>query len=250
MAVNIQYPLDLKDMKYFITFRCRDYKYKNKTSLNAVEIEKINLCNISLYFPNSFKESINQEWNAEGIMSLGLIVGNITGAISGRIGKGGKATFNKLNNPGVAANPSEELIYQGPGFRNFEFEFDFISRSKEELQTVKQIEALFKILSLPKLATASAFITFPSIWEIEIKGLEDNLDSELFSLGYKNKFFALTTYSISYTPDQGYYPLKGGHPIKTSITLAFKETSPLYRKEISGETDIKGILNSVENFIT
>jgi hypothetical protein len=246
MAVNIQYPLDLKDMKYFITFRCRDYKYKNKTSLNAVEIEKINLCNVSLYFPGSFKESISQEWNAEEVLSVGSVTGK---AINFLRDKGGKALFNRLN-PGIAINPSEELMYQGPGFRTFEFEFDLISRSKEELQTVKKIEALFKILSLSRLDKTSMYIAFPAIWEIEIKGLEDEENGELFSLGYKNKFFALTTYSISYTPDQGYYPLKGGHPIKTSITLAFKETSPLYRKEISGESDIKGILNSVENFTT
>jgi len=246
MAVNIKYPTDFKDMKYFITFRCRDYKYRNKNSLDAVEIEKISLCNISIYFPASFTENINQEWSPQEIISAGSVVGK---ALNFLKDKGGAGIFNKLN-PGVAINPSEELLYQGPGWRNFEFNFDLIAKNKDELQVIKRIEALFKILSLPRLAEDVTYIAFPAIWEIEIKGLEDDENGELFSLGYKNKYFALDSCNIQFTPDGNYYPLVGGHPVKTNISLSFKETSPLYRKEISGEATIKGVLGSIENFIS
>lgn len=246
MAINIKYPVDFQDMKYFITFRCRDYKYKNKQSLNEVEIEKISLCNISIYFPSNFSENINQEWNPAEMISAGSIVGKALDIFKNRAGAG---IFNKLN-PGIAINPSEEVLYQGPGWRSFDFNFDLIARNKEELKVVKRIEALFKILSLPRLAEDVTYIAFPAIWEIEIKGIEDDENGELFSLGYKNKYFALTSYTVQYTPDGNYYPLIGGHPVKTNINLSFKETSPLYRKEISGETPIKGIISSIEDFIT
>lgn len=245
MAINIQYPNDTKDMEYFITFRCRDYKYKNKQSLDNTEIEKISLCNISLYFPASFQESIDQEWSPVEMLSAGSIAGK---ALNFLRNKGGAGLFNRLN-PGIAINPSEEVMYQGPGWRNFDFNFDLLAKSKEELQIIKEIEALFKILCLPRLAEDVTYITFPAIWEIEIQGLEDTENGDLFSLGYKNKYFALTNYTIQYTPDGNYYPLQGGHPVKTNISLSFKETSPLYRKEISGETSVKGILESIEGFI-
>lgn len=246
MAVNIKYPLDFNDMKYFITFRCRDYKYKNKNSLDKVEIEKISLCNISLYFPAAFQESINQEWNPMEISSAGSTIGKALTFLKDKVGAG---VFNKLN-PGIAINPSEEVLYQGPGFRTFDFNFDLIAKNKEELQIVKRIESLFKILSLSRLAEDVTYIAFPAIWEIEIQGLEDDENGELFSLGFKNKYFALTNYTIQYTPDGNYYTFVGGHPVKTNISLSFKETSPLYRKEIPGETSIKGILGSIENFIS
>jgi hypothetical protein len=241
-TTDIKYPLSLKDSKYFITFRARDYKYKNKKDIELTTVEKIPLCNISLYFPQNFQEDLEQNWGESQIFSSGSLVGALLDKVKGRAGA---PIYNKLN-PGVAINPSEELMYQGPGFRSFNFNFDLMVKNKEEEQTIKTIEGLFKVLQCSRLAKDVTYLAFPAIWEIEIVGLQDE---NLFTMGFKDKYFALTSVAISYTPDGSYQPLTSGFTIKTNLSLNFREISPMYRQELKGEPSVQGIVGSIENFL-
>lgn len=246
-STDIQYPLDFKDLRYFITFRARNYSYENKGNIENVKLKKTPLCNISLYFPQSFSETLNQNWGEVAMLSGGTIVGKGINYLKGKMGEGA-GLFNRIN-PGVIPNPSEELSYQGPGFRTFDFSFDLLATSKEELEVIKRIEGLFKILILPRLAPSATYIGFPAIWEIEISGLNIEDGNELFTLGFKDKYFALVDTTLQYTPDGSYQPTVDGHPIKTNLSLSFKETSPLYRKDLPGEQNINSVLGSIENFV-
>lgn len=247
MENTLRYPLETAGLKNrFITFRCRDYKTRNKTDITEIEFVKRPLCDISLPLPLNFSENINQEWGRSEILSTGSVFGKAINLFKGRTGE---SIFNRINaQTGIAANPSEEFMYQGPGFRTFDFNFEFVPVSQKELDVVKQIIALFKILCLPKMAKDTTYIAFPAVWEIEITGIED-IEGNLFAMGFKNRTFALTTTTPNYTPDGGWQSFHNGFPVKTALSLTFTELQPLYRQDFPGEPTIRGILNGLKDTV-
>ena len=45
---------------------------------------------------------------------------------------------------GVAINPHEEVFYEGPEFRSFDYTFDFYPRNQKEMTAVNNIIKIFK----------------------------------------------------------------------------------------------------------
>jgi hypothetical protein len=212
----------------YCLFKCRDYKMKGKDT-QEVEMSVENLFHIGLALPNDLGESITQNWTP-GTMGLKGVLSNITNAVQQKLG--GLAFRTISSATGITSNPAEELIYSGPEFRSFTFKFDLMPRSKVEENHVKLILLLFKKFCLPQMGVAEAFISFPAIWEIQINGIDDEEIDEynLLDFGFKDKYFALTNYSVEYTPEGSFTSFHSGWPTKVSLHLTFQETEPLYRK--------------------
>ena len=220
------------NLNRFCLFKCRDYKIKGKETQN-VEMDITSLFQIGIMLPNNLQESITQNW-APGTTGVKGVLSNVAGAIQGKLG--GLAFRTISSAAGVTSNPAEELIYSGPEFRSFNFSFDFMPRSESEEKIVKLILLLFKKFHLPQMGVAEAFISFPAVWEIEVRGIDDteNFEDNLFDFGFKDRFFALTSYSVNYTPEGNFTSFHSGWPTKVNLSLTFQETEPLYRKRNDG----------------
>lgn len=220
----------------YCLFKCREYKMIGKKE-QEIEMQTTPVFHIGLGLPTSLNETITQNWNKQALGVAGVfshlgskLMGKLGGILGNTISAG----------TGIAINPAEELVYSGPEFRSFSFKFDFIPRSEKEERYVKLILLLFKEYSLPQLGVAEAYITFPALWEIEISGIDSNEIEEenLLKFGFKDKFFALTHYNVSYTPDEsGFTSFHDGWPTKTSLSLNFQETMPLYRERKENDAD-------------
>jgi hypothetical protein len=213
----------------YALFKCRDYKMIGKDTAE-VQMSVTPVFHIGICLPNDFGETITQNWSPQAIglkgvfSSLAQKAGGKLGALLGNTISAGA---------GLAINPAEELVYTGPEFRSFNFKFEFIPRSKIEESHVKLILLLFKQYCLPQLGVASAYLTFPSVWEIELSGIDDTKGDEqnLLKFGFKDKYFALTSYNVEYTPDGAFTSFHDGWPTKVVLSLTFQETMPMYRSQ-------------------
>ena len=232
MAIDLRYPIDSEfdAQNRWIVFRAREYTVEDKGALNEAKFNDKNLGSIALYLPNNFSEDVSQNWGPSEIFNVGTIAKKVFNWAKGGVGASIANKFTKET--GMIANPSEEQLYNGPNFRNFSFDFDFIPKGQKELDVIKTILIAFKVLSLPKRsgkeAISSVYISTPCIWNIEIGGLDTE---DFFSFGFKGKSFALTDVNTNYTPEGTLQQLSGGFPVHTNLRLTFVETEPLYRAD-------------------
>jgi len=222
----------------FVIFHCYDYKIRNKKSLDNISLENTRLVTIALHLPNSFQEDISQDWSTGVIFSGSSVVGKGINWLKSKLGDSiGNLGTARL---GIAPNPSEELLFSGPGLRVFSFSYDFTPRNQQELTQIKAIVASFKRFSLPLINKSSLFIQFPAIWKMDISGIDGDVDDTNFVMfGIKDRPMALTDVGINYTPEGSFISFHDGFPIKISLSLTLRELKPLYR-EISNMSDDEG----------
>ena len=145
----------------------RDYteakvKYKPEVSLGKI------LINV----PQKVTEAMSQQFNQSGLGEMGRF-------IAGRVGAGGAVkdaitrlaenflldksveTSNKLGatglssagllsaTSGVVFNPNLEVLYEGPDFRTFNFQFNLFTKSRKDAQSIFNIVEILRIASLP-----------------------------------------------------------------------------------------------------
>jgi hypothetical protein len=237
---------EASNLERYITFKCRDYKMVNKENVDNVTMDTTNLFHISLPLPSSFDERISQNWNSkEKIVGAGQLAGRGIELIKDKLG-----VFASwlTKSTGVTSNPAEEMFYSGPNFRSFDLDFSMIIRSPKEEQLVKLILLLFKRYSLPRLGFQEMWVNFPSIWEIAVSGIDNTTgQNNILNFGFENRFFAITDYSVNYTPDGQFYALTSGFPPKVNMKISVVETTPLYRNDKEGDN---GQDVDVENVIS
>ena len=145
----------------------RDYK-KNEVKYKPAA----NLGKILINVPQKVTEAISQQFNQSGLGEMGRF-------LAGRSGPGGAIkdalsrtaenflldksvdVANKLGatnlsaagllsaTSGVVFNPNLEVLYEGPDFRTFNFQFNLFTKSKEDAQAIYNIVETLRIASLP-----------------------------------------------------------------------------------------------------
>lgn len=175
---TIRYPSELQadqNTDYLeIKFIRRDY---SKASVNYVQEGD----NIVLNIPQKITENISQNFaNAKlgtlGMldafanrqnMSSGIINGNALGAALQRYLEGfalesAVNVANKLGasqltengilsgSSGIVYNPNLEVLYEGPDFRSFNFQFALFTKSSDDARAIKLIVDQFRERSLPR----------------------------------------------------------------------------------------------------
>ena len=126
---------------------------------------------------------------------------------------------------GAIINPNMELLFSGPGLRQFKFTFKFTPRDDKESLEVKKIIKAFKRNMAPK-SSGDKFLGTPNIFQINyMKGGDEH--------PFLNKFklCALTNMSVNYTGDGVHATYYDGTPISMQMDLSFSELTPIYNED-------------------
>jgi len=127
---------------------------------------------------------------------------------------------------GMAPNPLKEQIFQGVNFRHFSFTFDFYPKTPSEARAVTEIIKTFKKKMHPEFKFDKYIYKYP-----------DEFCITLYS-GGNTKFMpkikpcVLTDLAVNYAPLGSFVSMRDGSPVKTSLTLMFKELGLLTKQEI------------------
>ena len=133
-----------------------------------------------------------------------------------------------LSKKGFAINPQYEVVFTAMDFRTFQFDFTFTPKGPAEAQTVRDIIKLFRKHSAPNLYQGGGrYFDVPAIFQIEYMHLE-KVNENL----HKFAPCVLTSIVVDYAPEVGWVTFTDGMPVKTRLTLMFKETEILTRDKI------------------
>jgi len=140
---------------------------------------------------------------------------------------GSNITLDQLlaRSGGQVLNPNMELLFSGPGLRQFKFTFRFTPRYKEEGVEVKKIIKAFKRNMAPK-GSGENFLRTPNIFQINY--MEGNNEHPFLN---KFKLCALTNMSVNYTGDGVHSTYVDGTPISMQMDLSFSELTPIYNED-------------------
>ena len=135
---------------------------------------------------------------------------------------------------GQIYNPNIELLYEGPGRRNFGFAFNFIPKNPIETQRVNDIIMEFKKWSSPK--ENGAMFEVPCIWQVTyMTGSGKNIRMNAF------KRAALSNISVQANASSDMHATYAdGMPIATSISLMFQEVDTITRQDHASSGTLQG----------
>ncbi len=124
---------------------------------------------------------------------------------------------------GQIYNPNVELLYQGPGLREFGFAFNFIPKNIDDAKMANAIIKEFKTWSSPE--DYGTMFEVPHIWKIQyMTNGKKNMNMNQF------KKCALTSISVQANPSSDLHQaFPDGMPVVTSMSLAFQEVDIITR---------------------
>jgi hypothetical protein len=193
---------------------------------------------------------------ATGAAAFNAITGKITGenvmnvmkgmgkaAVGGALKKfagtaGGQAVSRAT---GQILNPHKAVVYQGPGnFRTFSFTFVLVPKSAGEAKEIWEIVRFFKKRMHPGTgagtginSVSSVTLTYPDEFEIQYNVNGKPVDGKdvtkpLFKI--HNCF--MESFAADYTTSGVVSFLDDDQPVTTTISMSFKETQLLTKKDI------------------
>ena len=140
---------------------------------------------------------------------------------------GSNITLDQLlaRSGGQVLNPNMELLFSGPGLRQFKFTFKFTPRFERESTEVKNIIKAFKRNMAPK-GSGGDFLSTPNIFQIQY--MQGDRQHKFLN---KFKLCALTNMSVNYTGDGVHATYYDGTPISMQMDLSFSELTPIYNED-------------------
>ena len=126
---------------------------------------------------------------------------------------------------GQVLNPNMELLFSGPGLRQFKFTFKFTPRFEKEATEVKNIIKAFKRNMAPR-GSGGDFLSTPNIFQIQY--MQGDRQHKFLN---KFKLCALTNMSVNYTGDGVHATYYDGTPISMQMDLSFSELTPIYNED-------------------
>ena len=240
---------------------------KTNTTLAGTEYNSKDIVSgaIALYMPPNIKVSYGAEWgpedmgisgdiaqawadlkstDAEGMELVTETLRHGTGItlqkgkefLSNLTSGAGMGDWAKLLGKGVglAVNNHAEMLYEGPGFRTFDYSFKFWPRNSDETQRVQDIIKMVKWHMHPerdrKAWHAGRMFRYPSEFEIHYlhrTGVNTSLN--------KISRCALAKCDVSYTPESGNFKTfdEDNTPVTYKIDLQFKELEYLTKDKIA-----------------
>lgn len=225
----------------------------NISDSQAVTYGEDNLNSLAAAAVNSVAKGVQ---NGDLLKGLGGIINDVGGAAMGLASDGGmkdpsalffgsmaanvfgaNTSFESLlsRSTGQIINPNLELLFSGVALRQFTFDFNFVPRSAEEGNGVKEIIRTFKIAMSARRSAAGQglFISAPNVFRLSYKsGSKDH--------PFLNKFkiMALENMSVNYTASGQYSTYDDGTPVHMQMQLAFKELNPIYAEDYN---DVGGV---------
>jgi hypothetical protein len=190
-------------------------------------------------------------------MAAEVIKGNIAGAdttkvmsdtlktaIGGALKKFGAGTqggqaISKAT--GQILNPHKAVVYQGPGgFRTFSFTFILVPKSTDEAKEIFNIVKFFKKRMHPGTGAgaginelSSVTLTYPDEFEIKYYVNNKEVDGSDFTKPlFKIHNCFMESFAVDYTTSSLVSFMDDGNPLTTTISMSFKETQLLTKKDI------------------
>jgi len=158
--------------------------------------------------------------SGEGLAALAAQFAKLPGALGVNLPDVVSATAK------VSLNPFKEVIFEAVDFRAFNFKYKFFPKSKQEADNVEKIIKLFKFHMHPDLSSNKLFFIYPS--EFEIAYFFESKENTYF---HKIKPCVLESMDITYGGEQ-FSSFKDGKPTEINMTLTFRETEILTKKQI------------------
>lgn len=151
-----------------------DVKYKLETVSGPGMLEGANTIFINI--PQKVTEAIAQQFNQTRLGELGNFLGNRGNAgtavgnaisrtaenfllnksvdIANKLGATNLSASGLLSaTSGVVFNPNLEVLYEGPDFRTFNFQFNLFTKSRTDAQEIFKIVETLRLASLPRIST-------------------------------------------------------------------------------------------------
>lgn len=209
---------------------------------------------IVLYMPDTISASYQARWEAEDLGAASDFTNLVKGtgsksellksALAGAAKELGSDLNGQtnLNLSGAlsaasrtAINNHQEVIFNGIGFRQFQFNFRFMPQSEDEAVNVDNIIRAFKFYAAPEVlpGTAGRFWLYPAEFDIQY-----------YANGEENEFLnkistcALSDMQVNYTAAgrwSGHRPhatIKGSPPVCTDILLTFHELEIMTKRRV------------------
>lgn len=161
--------------------------------------------------------------------AAGKYVGEATSGILEAFG-GGDAFKLVTKIMGIAINPRQEMYYEGPKFRTFDYSFKFWPRNQEESEAAQKVIKMFKYHMHPQLDSSYGGRLFRVPSEFEIHYLHnDGVNTNLNKISR----CALESCSVSYSPEEGNFKtFEDGAPVAYTMALTFKELEYMTKSTI------------------
>lgn len=127
---------------------------------------------------------------------------------------------------GLARNPFNAVIYTGPTFRTFNFQWKLIPKSRAEAESIKNIVKEFKVAMHPSFTTAfqDNIFEYPDIFSIQMANSQHT---------FKIAQCALKDMEIDYASEGGvpkYF--EDNIPFVVTLSLQFQELVVLTREDV------------------
>lgn len=135
---------------------------------------------------------------------------------------------------GNILNPNMELLFSGPGLRQFKFSFKFTPRFDQESNEVKMIIKAFKKNMSPR--SGGMYLKTPNIFGIRYLG-NGGKDHQFLN---KFKLCALTNMSVNYTADGVHATYSDETPVAMIMDLSFQELTPVYNEDYDYDEKMQG----------
>ena len=147
---------------------------------------------------------------------------------AGIVNNGAAVSQYLLKNAGYAINPQMEVIFTQMDFRRFQFDFTFTPKTAEESKTIRDIIKAFRFNAAPDIhGEGGRYFDIPSVFQIEYMHMESKNENL-----HKFAPCVLETIMVDYAPEVGWVTYEDGMPVKTRLTLQFKETEIMTREKI------------------
>ena len=133
----------------------------------------------------------------------------------------------------VTADPNIRTLFKGVGVRQFQFQFKFIAKSKQEAVMVENIIKRFRYYSYPESITLGESIgagfKFPNPFNIAIESTDET--GKMITVGHRILGSYLTTINTNYNASSMSFH-SDGRPVEIDLSLTFTEETTLNRTKI------------------
>lgn len=238
---ELQYPIG-EELQNFLVFTTLPRTARNADGANNKNLLSSESVEIALYVPDEISEgdvkaTYNNQSVGAGIRRGAAVFGvdgstsdgasfqaagtALEGAVQDGMNKLGSMLTGGASNfiAGRAANPMEEQMFEGVGFRDFSFDYEFFPRNGDEATAVKDIVWGFKTAMLPDTygeaegeTAIENYFNYPNMFKLEWEGpiaakFDDFLPMVCTScnVSHSNKLF------------------EDGYPVSTKMSLSFTE---------------------------
>ncbi|HEY9704150.1 MAG TPA: hypothetical protein V6C58_16990, partial [Allocoleopsis sp.] len=164
-------------------------------------------------------------------------VGKILQNVAGRSGTQGAQTAIEaaragLRFQGIVNNPRKNVVFQGIGYRQFQFVYNFFPKSLEEAQRVEEIIKRFRFYSSPQGGETGDTFTFRAPAEFEVKffiGSEENTKIP------RIKRFYMRDLMVDYAPSGRFVSFDTGFPPEITMSFTAYEKELVTREAIGAD---------------